>query len=104
MPQPLAVCDNGHFFLSGTGFNAGGTGIIVTLDVESAPRICPECGANARVLGGSYQIAEDTIELLQGPERTVAELERLREILRVARESGVSPEEVGNTVQEEFPD
>jgi hypothetical protein len=104
MPQPLAVGDNGHFFQSGTGVDFGGTGVTGTLTVESAPRTCPECGAHARVLGGSYHIAENTIELLQGPERTVAELERLREILRVARESGASPQEVGNTVQREFPD
>lgn len=104
MPQPLAVCDNGHFFQSGFGFDPGGTGVTATLTVESAPRICPKCGTHARVLGGSYHIAEDTIELLQGPERTVAELERLREILRVAQESGASPEEVRNTVESEFPD
>ncbi len=104
MPQPLAVCENGHFFQSGFGFDPGETGVTVTLTVESAPRICPECGAPARVLGGSYKIAENTIELLQGPERTVEELRRLREILRVARESGASAEEVRNTVQQEFPD
>ena len=104
MPQPLAVCDNGHFFQLGTGVDFGGTGVTGTLTVESAPRICPECGAHARVLGGSYHIAENTIELLQGPERTVSELKRLREILRVARESGASPEEVKTTVQREFPD
>jgi hypothetical protein len=56
------------------------------------------------VLGGSYHIAKDTIELLQGPERTFSELERLREILHAARESGTSPEEVRSTVQREFPD
>ena len=104
MPQPLAVCDNGHFFQSGFGFDPGGTGVTVTLTVESAPRICPRCGAHARVLGGSYHIAKDTIELLQGPERTVSELERLREILRVAQQSGASPEEIKSTVQREFPD
>lgn len=103
MPQPLAVCENRHFFQSGTGVDPGGTGATFTLTVESAPRICLECGAPARVLGGSYHIAEDTIELLQGPERTVSELERLREILLVARESGWSSEEVGNTLQRKFP-
>ena len=104
MPQPLAVCEKGHFFQSGFGFDPGDTGVTVTLTVQSAPKICPECEANARVLGGSYHIAKDTIELLQGPERTVSELERLREILRVARESGASAEEVRSTVQREFPE
>ncbi len=106
MPQPLAVCDNcGHFFESGYfGFDPGETGVTATLTVGNAPTICPACGGQAHVLGGSYHIAKDTIELLQGPERTVSELERLREILRAARESGASPEEVRSTVQREFPD
>lgn len=103
MLQPLALCKNGHFFQSGTGFDPGETGITATLTVQSAPRICPECGAPARVLGGSYHIAKDTIELLQGSERTVSELERLRTILRAARESGASPEAIGDTLQREFP-
>jgi hypothetical protein len=97
------MCKNGHFFESGTGFDPGDTGVTVTLTVGSAPRICPECGASARVLGGSYHIAKDTIELLQGPERTVSELERLRDILREGRESGANPEEVRRAVQREFP-
>ena len=90
-------------FTRGSGSTPGDTGITATLTVASAPRVCPECGAHARVLGGSYHVAKDTIELLQGPERTVSELERLREILREARESGAAPEEVKNTVEHEFP-
>ena len=56
------------------------------------------------MLGGTYHVAEDTIELLQGPERTVSELERLREILREAREGGADIEEVKSAVQREFPE
>jgi len=77
VPQLLAVCDNGHFFQSGFGFDLGGTGVTATLTIASEPRICPECGAHAHVLGGSYHVAENTIDLLQGPERTGEELERL---------------------------
>jgi hypothetical protein len=78
MPQPLAVCnDCGHFFRSGVGFDPGKTGVTVTLTVQSAPRVCPACGGNAHVLGGTYHIVTDTIELLQGPERTLFELERV---------------------------
>ncbi len=106
MPQPLAVCDNcGHFFESGYfGFGPGETGVTAILTVGDAPVVCPSCGGRAHVLGGSYHIAKDTIELLQGPERTVAELERLRQILYAARASGASPEEVRDTVRQEFPD
>jgi hypothetical protein len=59
-------------------------------------------GATGRILAGTYDFAVDTIKLLQGPERTVSELERLREILRAARESGASPQKVRSTVQREL--
>jgi hypothetical protein len=105
MPQVLAVCDHcGYFFPSGTGVDTGGTGITLTLEVESAPRICPNCGRTAHILGGAYHIAEDTIELLQGPKRTVSELEQLREILRSAKERSAPVEEVQTALRREFPE
>ncbi len=75
----------------------------VSFAVESRPRICPCCGEVGHVLGGTYHSDEHIIELLQGDERTVSELERFREILREARESGASPEQVRGTLQHEFP-
>ena len=109
MPQVLAVCKNGHFYPT-YGVELGGEPYVEHLETtitvgEDAPvSNCPGCGATGRVLAGIYDVTGDTIKLLQGPERTISELERLREILRVARESGASPEEVGNKVQQEFPD
>ena len=90
-------------FPGGIGFDPGATGVTATITVPSAPRICPKCGGPAHILGGAYRIAEDTIELLQGPQRTVSELERLREIFRVAKQSGASVEDVKGTVEREFP-
>jgi hypothetical protein len=105
MPQILAVCDEcGHFFQSGYGIDAGGTGLAINYTVQSVPRTCPRCGGAGHMLGGTYHVVEDTIELLQGPERTVSELERLREILREARQSGANAEEVSSAVQREFPE
>jgi hypothetical protein len=109
MPQVRAVCENGHFFPT-YGVEFGGEPYVTVLQAtftvgEDVPvSDCLECGTHARILGGVYNVVGDTLELLQGPKRTVSELERLREILRVARESGASPEEVGSTVQQEFPD
>jgi len=67
VPQLLAVCDNGHFFQSGFGFDPGGTGVTATLTIASEPRICPECGAHAHVLGGSYHVAENTLTSCKVP-------------------------------------
>ncbi len=106
--QALAVCANGHFYPAYT-FQAGASGIEVleaefTMGEDVSVPNCPECGTAGRILAGTFDFTENTVKLLQGPERTVTELERLREILRVAQESGASPEEVGSTVQQEFPD
>jgi hypothetical protein len=108
MPQVLAVCENGHFFPT-YGVELGGVPYVEVLEAtftvgEDLPvPNCPDCGGTSRILGGAYNIVGDTLELIQGPERTVSELERLREILRMARESGAAPEEVKNTVEHEFP-
>ena len=106
--RALAVCENGHFYPT-YGFEAGAPGIEVleatfTVGEDVSVPDCPACGAAGRILAGTYDFAENTVKLLQGPERTVSELKRLREILRVAQESGASPEEVKSTVQREFPD
>jgi hypothetical protein len=106
--QALAVCANGHFYPA-YEFFAGAPGIEVTEARYTAGEDvpvpnCPKCGETGRILAGTFDFTENTIKLLQGPERTVEELERLAQILREAQESGASPEEVGNTVQREFPD
>jgi hypothetical protein len=106
--QALAVCTNGHFYPAYT-FQAGAPGIEVleaefTMGEDVSVPECPECGKTGRILAGTYDFTENAVKLLQGPERTVRELERLAQILREAQESGASPEEVGSTVQREFPD
>ncbi len=106
MPEIPAVCNNcGSFYPSGTGFDAGNTGVTVTLTVPTRPasRPCPVCGGNGRRLGGAWDIVENTIRLLEGPERTVSELERLAGILREAQERGANLEEVRSSVEREFP-
>ena len=54
-------------------------------------------------MGGAWGIVEDTIQLLQGPETTVSELERLAGVLREARDHGADLDEVRSTVKREFP-
>lgn len=106
MVEVPAVCNVcGSFYPSGFGFDPGGTGVTGTLTVSTRPidRPCPACGGNGLILGGAWDVVENTISLLEGPERTVSELERLAEILREAREQGADLNEVRNTVEREFP-
>lgn len=44
------------------------------------------------------------MELLQGPERTALELERLAQVIRQARKQGSSVEELRATIQTETPE
>jgi len=55
------------------------------------------------ILDGTFNFTNDTIELLQGPERTVSELERLAQILSEARKRNASAEELRETIQQETP-
>ena len=106
MVEVPAVCNQcGSFYPSGTGFDPGGTGVTVTWTVPTRPinRPCPACGGNGRMLGGAWGIAENTIRLLEGPDTTVTELERLDEVLRAALDRGADLDEVRSTVEREFP-
>ncbi len=106
MPEIPAVCNRcGSFYPSGYGFDPGGTGVTGTFTVPNRPvsRPCPACGGNGHVLGGAWHIVENTIQLLEGPERTVSELQRLAGILREARDRGADLEEVRGSVEREFP-
>lgn len=54
-------------------------------------------------MGGAWHIVENTIQLLEGPDTTVSELERLAGVLREARDRGANLDEVKSTVEREFP-
>lgn len=105
MSQIMAVCDNcKEFFPSGFGFDAGDTSIVANLAIPEMPvGPCPKCGGSGRALAGVYKMAEDTAELLQGPERITSELERLADILRDARQRNVTAEELRQTIEQETP-
>jgi DNA-binding transcriptional MerR regulator len=107
MPRVLAVCDVcGSFFptYGGEFYNGPEIDVIeATVTVGSDVQVpdCPNCGGTSHILGGEYNVVGDTLELLQGPERTVSQLERLAEILREARDQNASLEEIRQAVSEE---
>ena len=65
---------------------------------------CPKCGGMGHIPDGLYNFIGNTIELLSGPTRTVAELQRLAEILKQARAEGASPEQISKKIEEEVPE
>ena len=95
-----AICDTcGTMFPSGLVFENSTS---ITLSGNAAGP-CPSCGGMGHILDGTFNFTNDTIELLQGPERTVSELERLAQILSEARKRNASAEELRETIQQETP-
>ena len=65
---------------------------------------CPVCGGMGHIPDGVYNFIGDTIELLSGSQRTVAELKRLAIILSEARKDRLSSEEIISKVDKELPE
>ncbi len=100
MPNVPAVCDTcGTMFPSGI-FIENSTNVTF---VNNTSGPCPQCGGMGHIPDGTFNFIGDTIELLQGPQRTVYELESLAAILRQAREHKASVEEIVEAIQRETP-
>ncbi len=96
-----AVCDNcGTIFPS--SFEVENSTSISFSGCGAGP--CPACKGQGHIPDGIYNFIGNTIELLSGPSRTVAELERLAAILKQAREKGTSLEEVTNEIEAHVPE
>lgn len=95
------ICDScGTRFAQSNIF--GGSGIVTLKDVGVGP--CPSCGGMGRVPDGTYQFNDDTIRLLQGPQRTKNELARFADILRGILGNDATLDDGVATVRHEIPD
>lgn len=98
---PPAVCDRcGTMFSSGIVIDEAKN---VTLAGNRAGP-CPSCGATGHVPDGVFNFINNTIELLSGPQRTIAELQRLAQVLRAQQRRGASAEEIQSTIRHEAPE
>ena len=96
-----AVCDNcGVIFPS--GFEANNSTNITFSGCGAGP--CPACGGMGHIPDGVYNFIGNTIELLSGPARTVAELQRLAAILKNAKENQSSHQEISKEIEKELPE
>ena len=107
----LAVCDVCGSFFPTYGFYAADNEYVELLEpptVTIGPDVpvpdCPVCGGTSHILSGEYNLVGDTLQLLQGPERTVSELQRLAQILREARNRNADLDEIRQAVREEAPE
>lgn len=96
-----AVCDNcGAIFPS--SFEVENSTNISFSGCGSGP--CPACGGKGHIPDGVYNFIGNTIELLSGPSRTVAELERLASIIKKAKERNSSYNDVAKEIEEQLPE
>lgn len=100
MPAVPAFCDN-----CGTVFNSGffveNSHAINFAGNRSGP--CPKCGGMGHVPDGVFNFIGNTIEILSAPERTHAELMRLAEILKQAKDRTETKEQVAERIEKEVP-
>jgi hypothetical protein len=100
MPAVPAFCDT-----CGTVFNSGffveNSREVSFAGNRSGP--CPKCGGMGHVPDGVFNFIGNTIEILSAPERTHAELMRLAEILRQAKERSETKEQVAERIEKEVP-
>lgn len=74
-----AVCEKcNNFFPSDAAFENATN---VTFDNKTV-EFCPRCGGIGHVPDGVYNFFDNVIELVSGPDTTVAELQRLAEKLK----------------------
>jgi uncharacterized protein YecA (UPF0149 family) len=95
MPYLPAFCDECGLIFPGM-YMPQGTGMRSTGNISG----CPRCGAMAHVLEGFMNIAGNTIQILQGTNKTATQLARLQEVLRTALQTRQAPEEVAAAVKE----
>ncbi|MBV9388599.1 MAG: hypothetical protein JOZ78_19425 [Chroococcidiopsidaceae cyanobacterium CP_BM_ER_R8_30] len=74
-----AICNRCNNFFPGDSISENSTNVTFE-DKIAGP--CPRCGGSGRVPDGVYNFFERTIELVQGPKSTVADLKRLAEKLQ----------------------
>jgi hypothetical protein len=65
---------------------------------------CPVCGGTGHIPDGTYELVDDALSLLQGPQRTKDELRRFADILSGVAQGATSVEQAQVTVQHEMPD
>lgn len=100
MPDIPAVCGNcGTVFPSGIYVEDGATAVMF----EGNRSSCPVCGEWARIPNGLFNFVNNTIEVVQGPDQTLEDLQKFDAILRDLQDRGASADEVQETIRTQAP-
>jgi ribosome-binding protein aMBF1 (putative translation factor) len=98
-PTLLAVCDSCGFIFASPVAISG----VLGSEIEGNRVQCPRCSGMGHIPDGFYNTVGDVISVIGSSSQSVAELQRIAEILRRARERKASREEVAETIRKEAP-
>ena len=98
MKTVIAICENKScetVFTVPNLMNISGSSKIQFTGVKLGP--CPECGSNGNIPDGVYQMIDNSLELIKGPQESVDILLKIQQILQDFKaKPDVSREEVIN--------
>ena len=97
MAQVPALCRS-----CGTWFNTG-VALIGRVRLTGNRSRCPSCGQMGSIPDGIFDFEAGIVTLVEGPPRTVADLQNLAAFLDDAREKESTRDEIGSTIAERFP-
>ena len=101
MPSIPAFCNNcGLIFNSGFSFE----GNIQNIQMTGNTSQCPNCGNVATVPDGLYNITNNTIELLKGPDISVQRLKALKRFVTDLQNKELTEEELTKTISKDAPE
>jgi hypothetical protein len=98
-PIPVVCQGCGRLFV--TTNLIGGNATVSFVDVGVGP--CPFCGGMGRIRDGVYQITENVVRWLSGPDVTVSDLRRLQGILAEAKRNDRPSEQVVQDIAKTVP-
>jgi uncharacterized protein YecA (UPF0149 family) len=100
MPNVPAFCDScGAIYNSGIFVGDGCRNISFCGNKVQ----CPVCGMMGHIPDGVFDFIGDTIKLLSGSQRTIAELQTLNSILQKALKENLTKEKIMEEVESELP-
>lgn len=95
-----AVCDTCGAIFPQRGIVVQNSTVSMT-NVRVGP--CPKCGGTGHIPDGVYSIMGDVINVIQAPETSKRDLERIAAILRQAQQRKASIENVAEDIRREAP-
>jgi hypothetical protein len=101
MPSIPAFCDNCGFIFN-SGYSFGGN--VQNIQMTGNKSQCTNCGNMADIPDGLYNVVNNTINLLKGPDISVQRLKTLKRFVTDLRDKELTKEQLSKTITKEAPE